>query len=224
MYIIDDASTDSSVEVAKRTANQDPRIHIIENEYNMSAVYNKTINFVNHAEPQDEDVIITLDGDDYLLHNKVLSYLRGVYKEDVWLTYGGAIIPEGQQVAAHWFQAADWRVSLRNQGFCLTHLRSHKFFLLKNVKNKDLRYQTGGLFRYPEDIILFIPMAEMAGEEHCRHLKQKSYFYNIHDNCDFAEPEKDRHIGAIIAHDLSFRKPYKIKTREQLINCECDWG
>ena len=75
MYIIDDASFDKSIEVAQKTANRDPRIKILRNKKNMGAVFNKTSNFVYHAKPVDEDIIVTLDGDDYLTDTEALSYL-----------------------------------------------------------------------------------------------------------------------------------------------------
>ena len=76
MYITDDASEDNSVEVATEVANGDPRIKIIKNDKNMGAVYNKTFNFINHAKPDDEDVVVTLDGDDYLGSQYALCHLK----------------------------------------------------------------------------------------------------------------------------------------------------
>ena len=221
MYIIDDASDDESVKVAKRTAGHDQRIHIIENESNVGAVYNKTVNFVNHAAPKDEDVIITLDGDDYLAHEKVLSYLETVYKKDIWMTYGG--FKMNVLYNKEFYGQIDWGKSLRSQPFCLTHLRSHKFFLLKNIKDKDLCNRLGQLFRYPEDVILFIPMAEMSGKKHTHFSQETNYFYNVNSNSDERVSARKDHINGIITEDLSFRNPYKIKTKRQLVDNTCDW-
>ena len=224
MYIIDDASTDRSVEVAKRTANKDPRITIIENPKNFGAVFNKTFNFVDVANPEDEDVIITLDGDDFFTHTGVLSYLDDVYSKGHWMTYGGATHSEEVKFADDFYTEINWSKSLRQQRFCLGHLRSHKFFLMKNIKDIDLRYRNGTLFKVPEDIILFLPMAEMCGPRKSLYLKECLYFYRWHSNCDGQIPKKDSHRNDIITFDLSVRKEYSRKTKEQLVNWKCDWS
>ena len=90
MYIFDDASTDNSVEVAEKTINGDNRIKIIKNPKNMGAVYNKTFNFVKVCDPEDEDIIVTLDGDDFFNKKEALTYLNNVYLNGWWMTYGGA--------------------------------------------------------------------------------------------------------------------------------------
>jgi len=221
MYIIDDASQDDSVKIAKRFEAQDKRIRVIENKYNLGAVFNKTINFVKHADPKDEDVIITLDGDDYLSHESVLSDLAQVYKEDTWITYGG--FECNSLFNKDFYTEVDWSKSLRNQGFCLSHLRSHKFFLLKNVKYEDLCNRMGTLFRYPEDVILFIPMVEMSGREHASFLKKSHYFYNVNLNSDGENKNRKALINSIMSDDLSYRKPYIRKTKEELVDGRCDW-
>jgi glycosyltransferase involved in cell wall biosynthesis len=43
-----------------------------------------------------DDIIVTVDGDDYLANNQVLSYLNEVYQEDVWLTYGSFLPLSGR--------------------------------------------------------------------------------------------------------------------------------
>ena len=223
MYVIDDNSSDNSVYAAEEAANGDSRIKIIKNTQNMCGVYNKTINFVNHAKPNDEDVIVTLDGDDHLLHENVLDLLNEIYNNDYWLTYGGHIGTDKYKFPADYFTPVDWSKSLRNQRFCLSHLKSHKFFLLKNIKNKDLCYRNGNLFRYPDDVIMYIPMAEMSGPKHSFYIKDKVYYYNMHDNCDFQNKSRHAHMTDIIKNDLSFRPAYKQKSKNDLKNSICDW-
>lgn len=225
MYITDDASIDRSVEVATEVANGDPRIKIIKNDKNMGAVFNKTSNFLNHAELDDEDVIVSLDGDDYLSSEYALCYLKKIYSKGYWLSYGGFVASEKnfyKLAAPDHLTAIDWTKSLRNQIFCISALRSCKYFLLKNVRDKDLRHKNGKLFKFPQDIILYIPMAEMAGKDKCYFLKEKIYWYRIHKNNDTFTNDEERTL--ITTNDLSFRPEYPRKTKEQLINWECDWS
>ena len=223
MYVIDDNSSDNSVSLAEEAANGDPRIKIIKNTQNMCGVYNKTINFVKHAKPNDEDVIVTLDGDDYLLHDNVLNHLNKIYSYGYWLTYGGCVHDGSHAFPKDWDTPVDWSRSLRNQRFCLIHLKSHKFFLAKNIKNKDLCYQNGSMFKYSDDVIMYTPMAEMSGEKHCFYIKNKVYFYNTHQNCDFQDKKRVDHINNVIQNDLSLRPEYKQKSKNDLKNSICDW-
>ena len=221
MYIMDDASTDSSVKVAKEFAKKDSRIIITQNKENKGAVFNKTINFVSVAKPDDEDIIVTVDGDDYLKHSKTLSYLKTIYSKGYWFTYGGIDHSLQKRFPEDFYTEINWSLSLRNQTFCLSHLRSHKFFLLKNVRDVDLKYKDGRFFKYGEDVVLFIPMAEMAGKNRCFHIKDKLYYYRFHDKNDHDLNDEER--SYIIRQDLSFRVPYKKTTKKQLINSKCNW-
>ena len=223
MYVIDDNSSDNSVSVAEKAAGDDPRIKIIKNAQNMCGVYNKTINFVKHAKPNDEDVIVTLDGDDYLLHENVLDSLNKIYSNGYWLTYGGCTHDGSQKFPEGWDTPVNWHTSLRNQRFCLIHLKSHKFFLAKNIKNKDLCYRNGQMFKYSDDVIMYIPMAEMSGQKRCFYINDKLYFYNTHENCDFQDKQRVDHINNVIQNDLTRRPQYKQRSKNDLKNSICDW-
>ena len=222
MYIMDDASTDSSVNVAREFAKKDSRIIITQNKENKGAVFNKTINFVSVAKPDDEDIIVTVDGDDYLKHSKTLSYLNTIYSKGYWLTYGGIDHTAKERFTEDFYTEIIWSLSLRNHRFCISHLRSHKFFLLKNIKNIDLKRKDGKFFKYGEDVVLFIPMAEMAGKNRCFHIKDKLYFYRFHNKNDHALKTNEIERHHMMTKDLSFRVPYKNKTKKELINNKSD--
>ena len=222
MYIMDDASTDSSVNVAREFAKKDSRIIITQNKENKGAVFNKTINFVSVAKPDDEDIIVTVDGDDYLKHSKTLSYLNTIYSKGYWLTYGGIDHAQHMKHPKEFYTEVNWSLSLRNQTFCLSHLRSHKFFLLKNIKTVDLKDKQKNFFKYGEDVTLFVPMAEMAGKNRCFHIKDKLYYYRFHkDNIHECSKNKERQKQ--IQEDLSFRVPYKKMKKKDLINTKYNW-
>ena len=144
-----------------------------------------------------------------------------MYEEDAWITYGG--FESNITFNEGFYNQVDWSKSLRSQSFCLSHLRSHKFFLLKNVRCEDLCNRKGALFRYPEDVILFIPMVEMSGKDHTHFLKKTNYFYNVNLNSDGQDAKRKTYIDKIITNNLSFRKPYRTKTKQELVNCVCDW-
>ena len=224
MYIIDDASSDDTIGAAVKASNQDSRIKILRNKKNTGLVFNQTINFAFHAKPNDEDVIVILDGDDYLNNSRALSYLKQIYSKGYWLTYGGIDHTPLRTHPEDFYSEVDWSVSLRNQTFCLVHLRSYKFFLLKNIQNIDLKDKEENFFKFGVDVALGIPMAEMAGKNKCFHIKHKLYYYRFHDNNVHESPKKEKKRWDHIRGDLSFRVPYKKKTKEQLIEEKCDWA
>jgi hypothetical protein len=65
-------------------------------------------------------------------------------------------------------------------------------------------------------------MAEMAGKDKCYFLKEKIYWYRIHKDNDTFTNDEERTL--ITTNDISFRPEYPKKTKEQLINWECDWS
>jgi glycosyltransferase involved in cell wall biosynthesis len=84
----DDISTDGSASVAARAIADDPRFELIrhqEKKFNLG----NTAALIDMARPDDEDIIVLVDGDDYLAHPHVLQKLADIYKEyDCWMTYG----------------------------------------------------------------------------------------------------------------------------------------
>ena len=81
-YFIDDISTDGCVEIAKKTIlyNKIDNIKLIENKekfYKIRNLYN-----IIHNEIDDNDIIVILDGDDWLVNNSVLEKINCIYKQN----------------------------------------------------------------------------------------------------------------------------------------------
>ena len=131
MYIFDDASTDNSIQVAENTIDGDPRIKIIKNSRNMGAVYNKTFSFVKNCSPDDEDIIVMLDGDDWLASQNVFSKLNDIYnKEQCLMTYGSYVEYPSKLRGKFAKKIPDHIVkdnSYRQQEWMSSHLRTFKY-------------------------------------------------------------------------------------------------
>ncbi len=86
---IDDASTDGTGEGVKKYVvekGQEHRVTVICNKTNLGQLENRyrTINLC-----ENKDIIILLDGDDWLAHENVLAMLNIIYADpEVWITYG----------------------------------------------------------------------------------------------------------------------------------------
>jgi glycosyltransferase involved in cell wall biosynthesis len=86
IYFCDDLSKDNSSDVVKKHVDNE-RIFLIENTEKKLALRNiyETIEVAN---PNDEDIIITLDGDDWFSRNDALEVVNSYYQDDTLMTYG----------------------------------------------------------------------------------------------------------------------------------------
>lgn len=139
-YYVDDCSTDHTPDVARHAAAGDQRIHIIENREKKYLLRN-TADAINLALPDPKDVVVCLDGDDWLAHEEVLSRISREYEHGAWMTYGsyaGSVSGKrGEECKAYprWvtsmrlFRWSPWRAS---------HLKSFKVRLWQKIKPSDL--------------------------------------------------------------------------------------
>ena len=97
--LIDDISTDSSAEIVEQEIAGDDRFVLVRNTEKAYALKN-IYDAISLSEPHEEDVIVTLDGDDWLANKGVLNKLNDVYiQSGCWLTYGSyAEYPNGFRV------------------------------------------------------------------------------------------------------------------------------
>ena len=93
VIFIDDASTDNSWDLLP---HDNDKAICIKNEKNVTALPNIHTAVMEHCEP--DDIVILVDGDDWLINKKVLSYLNDFYNEnDCWVTYGQASWTDGRR-------------------------------------------------------------------------------------------------------------------------------
>jgi len=186
VILVDDCSTDHTLEIADKYP-----INIIHNiVHSGSAVANLKKAVTEIKSP--DDIIVCLDGDDYLYDNKVLSHLDSVYHPDVWLTYGQNISLSGKldRISMPLTDIHTWKwggsrtISLhtweyRTYGLWHTsHLRTFRKGLFDRVKDEDLRYSDGEYFRTCCDVCVMYPMIEMAGDKHIFYVDKILYVYN----------------------------------------------
>lgn len=130
----------------------------------------------------DDEIIVHLDGDDFLKHTEVLWYLNRVYNRwDVWLTYGqyeNWPIPElgfSIDVPEH----ICTQNNFREFGFWYSHPRTFYAWLFKKIQLKDLIWKGSFIPTTPTiDVLLMYPMMEMAGQGHFKFIPDALYLYN----------------------------------------------
>lgn len=176
---IDDASTDDTARLVSEELAASPqghRVKFIRNATRVGAVAN-TDRAVRTCSPQ--EVIVLVDGDDQLAHERVLSRLNVIYRDPaVWLTYGQhTYYPHGgygfcAQVPNEIVGAS----AFRDYRFVSSHLRTFYATLWQRIEIRDLQFE-GRFYDTGGDIAFMMAMLEMAGTR-SRFIPEVLYLYN----------------------------------------------
>ncbi len=179
--IIDDISTDNSFELVHELTKDDDRFTVIKNTEKKFALRN-IYEGIERLSPDPDDIIVTLDGDDWLATPLVLAKLAQFYsRNDCWLTYGsymeypsGIRGPFAKQIPSHVVESA----SYRTHEWCSSHLRTFKYGLWSEINRDDLLDKEGNFYRMAWDLAFMLPMLEMSGER-AMHIPDMLYVYNV---------------------------------------------
>ena len=123
-----------------------------------------------------EDIIISLDGDDWFSDNGVLEYLNEVYTPEIWLTYG-QYEPLSKTYSAPcrpidprtYRKSGEWRVS---------HLKTFRRKLWDRIDQRDFLDEDGYYLVTCGDLAMMYPMIEMAGAKHIKFIERVLMIYN----------------------------------------------
>jgi len=107
-----------------------------------------------------DEIVVIVDGDDWLAHDKVFNRLNREYNRGYWLTYGQfKQFPSGKVGGS---TPLIKNTPVRGQKWVLSHLRTFYAGLFKQIKLKDLLYNDK-FFPCCADFATMFPMAEMSG-------------------------------------------------------------
>ena len=123
---------------------------------------------IEELSPNDEDVIVLLDGDDWFSTPDSLSQLNQYYQQEgCYMTFGSFVRypdafvgPESSEyseevIKTNSFRDDEWRAS---------HLKTYKAFLWNNIDKSDLKNSQGNFYESCYDQAIMLPMLEMSGE------------------------------------------------------------
>lgn len=181
MYIIDDASSDGTGEIIERYVAAEglgDKITVVRNAERKGAMEN-IYRTIHERMLHDEAVVVCLDGDDELIHPRVLKSLAVCYQnDDLWLTYGNFIFsPSGSLGFCRPYpDTVIARNAYRNYPWLASHLRTFKVWLFKKISREDCLYN-GRFLEVNCDQAIMLPMLEMAGPQHHRCIEQPLYLY-----------------------------------------------
>ena len=180
-YLVDDISTDSSRDVIQKEIKDNDNFTLIvntEKKYALKNIYD-TIQLANLKK---DDIIILLDGDDWLASKNVFATINKTYNEqDCWMTYGSYIeYPSNtrgkfsKQISKHTIDTSSYRSS----EWCSSHLRTFLFGLWDKIDKEDLiNPETKRFVKAAWDLAFMFPMLEMSAEK-AFYVNDLLYVYN----------------------------------------------
>jgi glycosyltransferase involved in cell wall biosynthesis len=188
-----DKSTDDTLEHLTDAVKDEPKFSVFHNP-NPGCFLNCFMGTYKHLKEtgqiQPDDIIVEIDGDDWLLHPFVLQYLNQIYQQDnIWMSYGQYIHYPSGELGGHYHLHLDSQVdatnSYRMYTFPYSHLKTYKAFLLDQVTDADLiDPETGNYFNAAADFALCMPLVEMAGKSRIFRVDEPLYVYNISEDLE----------------------------------------
>lgn len=194
LIIVDDHSDDGTWEIVSKYEGL-----LIRNEKRLFHSLISMINAIKGFVEDDEDIIVSVDGDDWLIDEQVLSVLNEAYDGEIWLTYGQYIPysdsyknycqPLGYNRTTNdqgeWIESRLDSRTYRHSGVWITsHLKTFKKKLWDKIDDKDFREENGEYFKTCGDCAMLYPMIEMAGDQHIKFINRVLYVYNdLNPNC-----------------------------------------
>jgi len=203
-YITDDLSTDNSVKLIEEFIKNDDRFILVKNKTKLFQPGNYDNILRNFENIDDNDVVVEIDGDDWLPDSKVLERINNVYSDDnVWIANGSFKYPNGMVGFSSKQENLD---NLRNSRFTASHMRTWRVFLWRKIKQEDLKDEDGIYWKVTGDLSFMFPMLEMSGDEHYRYMSEINYVYN--DTNPLNDHKIDLSLVNIIADKIRKKPKY----------------
>ena len=203
--VIDDASTQKEQKEIIQEYQKKYGWKAIFRPVNHGAVAN-FIDGIAFLSPSSDDVIVMIDGDDWLYDRHVLSKLDQIYwNEPVSLTYGQFITyPRGE---IGFCKPPKQTEMDRDMDWIYSHLRTFRYFLWKKLNLNDLKDSTGHYYKTAWDLAIMFPLIEMAGKSiKCVH--DILYVYNLDNplNDHVLDLQKQQAVAAEIRKKPKYPK------------------
>lgn len=170
-------------------------------------------NGIMHFCTDPDDIVVLLDGDDWLVSQNVLSYINDFYNEnDCWMMYGSSRWTDGRRCCSSPYPEFEYK-NLRAAPFRISHIRTFRAGLYHKIAEQDpewkcMRDKKGEWYRMTYDVAMFLPMLEMAGYDKVKHNPKPLYVYNRDNplNDDKVNQQLQWDIHEEILQKKSFKK------------------
>lgn len=194
----DDASTDGTdkaIKAYKKKFKLGDKFCIIRNSEKVGPHAN-IYNAVHSCD--DDEIVLIVDGDDWLARTDVLQILSKVYSDpDVWMTYGQYKTYPKNEIGI--CEELPMKIieerKIRSYKWVTSHLRTFYAWLYKRINVQDLIFN-GKFVPVCGDKAIMYPMLEMAGI-HSRFISEILYIYNRENQYSYRNSKKVRdHIAS----------------------------
>jgi hypothetical protein len=176
-YVTIDPYCDGTLERAIEASSGDERILITANEERMYSMAN-LVGAIDRSQAQPEDIIVVLDGDDWLCNDDALQIIVDTYRKyDCWMTYG-SWVSNVEHIVGGLPAYEEGTTDFRNEEWLATAVRTWKKWLWDLIDDQDLRDERGEYLRVAEDVAVMFPMLEMSGTGKAKHIPQTLMLYN----------------------------------------------
>ncbi len=206
MIIVNDNSSDKSDEKIQPLLNE--KIIYIKNEQRMLPMYNHQYAVFNHCGP--EDIVVHLDGDDYLVDQYVLEYINNFYNTTKCLMmYGQAIYINGRIGNARPYNSLQEFEFKRQLPFYVSHIRTFLGKAFHAIKDQDpnlscFKDDAGEWYKMSADVAMMYPLMEICGYDKVKYNNKILYVYNnLNPICEY---KLDLNLQESIHHEI-LRKP-----------------
>ncbi len=207
-FVVNDASADNTASIINEFVKKDKRFNSVCNFKNMGALWN-CFNYIPQLCKDPEDIILFLDGDDWLSDSSVLDYLKTTYDTPgLWLSYG-----EYKTVSNNFVGCSrplyDTSTYREKGNWCTSHLKTVKYWIWKKsrvVDSKDINgdFNTSSAWDHP----ISFGLLEMATVKHIKCIDRILYVYNNLN--PISEDKKDlerQEQSALLARKLPKYEP-----------------
>lgn len=177
--IVDDASSDGTEEEIRRAVAADTRFRLLALPQRVWPLHARMIGLTELAQPQVHEIVVLLDGDDWLYDETVLAVIQAAHHERrLLVTYGSHVRTDGTPAGNRPYPL---RVQItgafRKAPWCAVPVRAFRFGLWEHVPEEALRDSQGRLYRTATDRALFLPLLELAGTR-SGFISKPLYVYN----------------------------------------------
>lgn len=190
--VVDDATTDNTSQIINNLKYDN--LLVYRNKNNLGWLANAVKYLDEHV--TDDCIVLSLDLDDWLAHNRVLEYIKNIYEEtQAWITYGSLITCHGnckyEWEPNHKYDDNAWKDRhFRGRLNYFSHLRTFRGFLWNKINKNDLKFH-GQFGKFSSDVAYSLPILDMTPSHRVVHLNDPLYFYN------FINPRNDSKINAM---------------------------
>ena len=166
----------------------------------------------------DDEVIVLVDGDDWLAHRRALARVaQAHYGEGAWCTYGSFRNSDGTPGFAEPYGPAE---DYRTTAWRATHLKSFRAGLFNRIKHEDLQY-LGKWIDRGDDPAFMWPILEMAGRDRTQWLRDMLYVYNEAQGWHRSASQAElAHQAAIVAHCRGSQRYKRLRGWDDVVGYE----